>query len=264
MKRLSFLMLAATVAASSLFVSCNSNDSSAANIAFDNVTNDLVQLTQGQTDYVVNATISSSDNMKSVTVSQEIGSLTNEVTKITSFSDKNNYHLSQTISNITTDCRIIVSVDNGVTTSRALTIKVYTDGGDVTPPVGSPLTTASFTWERSGTSAGTGVSDYGLSWTSNTASNATITAASGTKLVNLTTANWTGITTKEDLAAAIDGAASISQYTNVSVTSNQLYTDVLGVKTAGGVYYMINVTKSTVTSDAIKGTTITVTGQTKS
>jgi len=118
-----------------------------------------------------------------------------------------------------------------------------------------------FTWQRVGSAAGTGLSQFGLSWTSNTATAAVI-KKDADKFVELSSGQWTSITTVEALKAAIDAAADMTQWTGVSATqASKTYDVVLGTK-KGDAYFLIHVTNSTVTTSA-SGTTITITGKYK-
>ena len=123
MKKVSIFLIAAFVAACA---GCSKEDSGPAAIRFNNVQNDKIILSEGVTEYVVSATITSTTNLKSLKVNRKVGSETTQViTPIASFPNKTSYDLTQTINNITADCEIIVTVDNGVEYSRTLTI-VYT------------------------------------------------------------------------------------------------------------------------------------------
>ncbi|NME71985.1 hypothetical protein [Flammeovirga aprica] len=124
-----------------------------------------------------------------------------------------------------------------------------------------------FTWQRVGAADGTGLDKYGLTWTSNSATNAIVKSASTTKLVQLAEADWTGITTQSQLAAAVMAGTGIDQYEGVSVTASGTYNDVLATEvTADGgakTYYLINVTNGTVTTSEQTGTTVTIMGESR-
>src|SRR5690606_38214621 len=98
----------------------------------------------------------------------------------------------------------------------------------------TPLSEAvDFEWERVGSNPGTGLAAYGLKWEQNTSSSAIVAIQSGTVMVELPSESWTTITTREELAAAIDGGTEITQYDGVSVTAPNLYDDVLAVSHNG-------------------------------
>ena len=121
-------MIAAIVAVSTVFVSCGKDDDvDPASISFANVSNDKVTLDKGATSYTVTAQITSIENLKSVKVSRKVGSTTSQVgSTVTKFDNKTSYTLVETITNITEDCEITVTVDNGTETARTLTI-IYTE-----------------------------------------------------------------------------------------------------------------------------------------
>ena len=145
MKKISSVMIAAFVAMSALFVSCSDDDVDPATVKFDNVTNDEVTLAAGQTSYTVNATITSTENLKSVKVMKTVGSTGTQVGQaITNFPNKTSYNLKSEIDGITADCKITVTVDNGTETARTLTIKYTAGTPDPEPtPAGAISTFAS-------------------------------------------------------------------------------------------------------------------------
>ncbi|MEX0811516.1 MAG: hypothetical protein WD048_04805 [Chitinophagales bacterium] len=118
----------------------------------------------------------------------------------------------------------------------------------------------SFTWERCGSTPGTGLSTFGLKWESNTGTSAIITEDAD-KLVILTAAEWTSITTQEGLADAVDNGTGVTQYSDVSSQASASYDDVLATKN-GSNYYLIHVTNGVVTTPAC-GTKIVITGEYK-
>jgi hypothetical protein len=82
-----------------------------------------------------------------------------------------------------------------------------------------------------------------------------------TKFVQLTPAQWASITTKEDLAAAVDAGTDIVEYSGVSAEATGTYDDVLATK-YNDEYFIIHVTNATVVVGG-SGTTITITGKYK-
>lgn len=119
----------------------------------------------------------------------------------------------------------------------------------------------SFTWKRVGGNNATGLSQFGLEWSSNTSQSAIVTTDAATKMVDLGSSAWTSITTQDDLGLAITNGTGIAQYTGVSVQQSATYDDVLGVS-HNGTDYLIHVTNGDVTSGTA-GTTITITGEYK-
>jgi hypothetical protein len=126
----------------------------------------------------------------------------------------------------------------------------------------TPLSEAkSFEWKRVGGAAGTGLETFGLSWTDNTTNNAVIRKGA-TKFVELTPAQWTSITNKEALKTAIDAATNIDKWEKVSATdASKTYDLALGT-IKDNKYFLIHVTKSTVTVTDV-GSTISITGHYK-
>lgn len=120
---------------------------------------------------------------------------------------------------------------------------------------------AAFTWERIGGAAATGLSMFGLKWTSNSATSAIVAIDGTTTMVELTVADWNNISSQEDLATAIAAGTTVPDYRGVSSTQDDSYTDVLGV-TYNGSNYIINIQNGTVTTGGA-GTTITITGEYK-
>jgi hypothetical protein len=122
---------------------------------------------------------------------------------------------------------------------------------------------ADFTWVREGGAAGTGLTTFGLSWTENTSSVAIIKKGAK-KLVKLTGAQYTSITTKEGLKTAVDAAADVADIRDVSVTdANKTYTDlVIATVTNDDKYYILKINSSKVES-VTAGTKITIMGKSK-
>ncbi len=134
---------------------------------------------------------------------------------------------------------------------------------EVTVAAGSnPLGAATpFQWQRVGGAAGTGLAQFGLAWTANTGTSAIVKQDASTKMVSLPSSSWTSITTDVALAAAVDAGTDMVDYRGVSSAANGTYDDVLGVL-HNGVYYILHITKGTVTTGG-SGTTITIDGESK-
>lgn len=117
-------------------------------------------------------------------------------------------------------------------------------------------------WQRVGGSAGTGLDVYGLKWTSNLkVVHAVIQKDAATKLVMLTSDDWTNFTTVEELMAAVDAAEDMADYRGISAEANGTYDEVLGV-IHGNEYFMIHLTSATVEVSQ-SGTTIQIYGESK-
>lgn len=122
-----------------------------------------------------------------------------------------------------------------------------------------------FSFTRVGSNAATGdLTKFGLVWTSNetNATSVVLKKGAATKFVELTTANWSGITTKAALKTAIDNATSMESYKGISADKGGAHDIVLGTLN-GGTYYILQITKSTVDYNATTGTTIVISGASK-
>jgi len=125
----------------------------------------------------------------------------------------------------------------------------------------TPLSAAAaFEWKRVGGAAANGLEEFGLTWTSNTATNAVIKKGAA-KFVELQAAQWTSIANLEALKAAIDGATDMEKWEKVSAAKSDTYDFTLGT-IKDNVYYLIHVENGTV-STATAGTTIVITGNYK-
>jgi hypothetical protein len=122
---------------------------------------------------------------------------------------------------------------------------------------------ADFEWKRIGIADATGLAPFGLKWDSNLKlTNAQIEKENAEKFVQLLPEQWTSITTKEDLATAVDAATDITVYAGVSATAaSSDYNDVLATK-YNGEYFIIHVQHATVVVGGV-GATITITGKYK-
>lgn len=155
-----------------------------------------------------------------------------------------------------TGVQITATVKNGDENTQKWSITPYQKGSENTP-----LGTATdFSWARISGAAGTGLDQFGLTWTSNggTPTHAIVKKDAATKFVELDKGTWASIKTQEELAAAITAADAITEYTGFSTNATTDYDVVLAVR-YDGVDYILHVTKSTV---ATSGDT-TITGQYK-
>lgn len=148
------------------------------------------------------------------------------------------------------------TVTDGLGSSVSTSFDVTVFSGDISLSAPEP-----FTWTRVGGAAGTGLDQFGLQWTNNTATSAIVAINSGTTMVNLGAAAWTDLQTQQALNAAINAGTTITQYSGVSSTANGTYSDVLGV-IHNGVNYILRVEQGTVSTGGA-GTTIIINGQYK-
>ena len=155
----------------------------------------------------------------------------------------------------TTKYTFTVTDENGESVTK--TFNVTVEAGTV--QLGSAQ---SFTWEREGSNPGTGLSQFGLKWTSNTAQSAIIAEDAATKMVELSANDWTAITTQEGLDDAITNGTAITEYDGVSVQQGGTYNDVLGVA-HNGTNYLIQIQSATVNTSGGSGTKVTIMGEYK-
>lgn len=128
--------------------------------------------------------------------------------------------------------------------------------------VDESLAKNTFTWERTGGTNGTGLSQFGLIWERNEAKEiyCEIKPMAGVKLVDLTgTVNFKDFTTYTEVKNAIDGATGIEEYKKIYATRSADYDEVIGT-CYNGVYYLLNITKGIVENLGDAGTRITITG----
>ncbi len=118
-----------------------------------------------------------------------------------------------------------------------------------------------FTWVRVGGAPATGLGQFGLEWTENSATSAIVAQDEATTMVMLDSDDWTNITTVEQLNEAIAASTAITEYTGISVTTSGTYSDYLGVVYNGNPY-IIAIDEGTVVTGSL-GTTVTVEGRYK-
>ncbi|MDI9340931.1 MAG: hypothetical protein QM534_10220 [Sediminibacterium sp.] len=119
-------------------------------------------------------------------------------------------------------------------------------------------TPAPTVWERRGSRPGVGLSKFGLTWNSNIESPPgsfkAVLKKAGTKLVNLTAADW-ALISEIDVQSAINAASDITQVQiNFPSASINKY---LG-SIIGGKYYMIKIISSTTNSLGSNGTRVVI------
>lgn len=147
---------------------------------------------------------------------------------------------------------IIVTDKDDVQTTATVIITVK----EATTPLADAV---DLTWTRIGGADATGdLAMFGLDWTGNEGGKVII-KNEATKLVVLTEADWTNLTTVEALAEAVETATGVEQFDAISTDASGTYNEVIAT-VKDGVYYMINITKSNVSFDATIGTTITILG----
>lgn len=124
------------------------------------------------------------------------------------------------------------------------------------------LEAADFTWERVGAANGTGLEEFGLSWTANIKEVfASICPVEGCTLYGFSNVNFAEITTEAAKNALFVEAAQIERIHEVSAEATADYDLVYGTN-YNGVFHLIHITHATV-SVATEGTTIVINGQAK-
>ncbi len=163
----------------------------------------------------------------------------NQIVTITAPADEGDYNYT-----------FILTDKDGLQDKQMVTIAVAS--------ASTPLSDAQTTeWQRVGGADGTGLSSFGLKWTSNTTTSAVITKDGADKFVQLTESDWESITTAEELQTKVDAGTDMDKYTGISVSdASKTYTDVLATKYNNG-YFIIKIESSAVSSTA-SGTTVTI------
>lgn len=156
-----------------------------------------------------------------------------------------------------TGIKIHAKVMNGGTKdeTRPITTSEYVDLSNPSP----------FIWTKNEDNNGTGLRSFGLEWLSNTTMEAIITPMDGFKLVKLEDSAWGTITKKEELKNAVNNTNGITEYSGVSILEEeQNYTEVIAVGSeTTNTYYLIQITRSTVSNDSEGNSLITISGEQK-
>ena len=109
-----------------------------------------------------------------------------------------------------------------------------------------------FTWHRDGGNKAEGLDVFGLDWPSN--SNdfmVVITPLADCKLVQFETAQWTSITTQEDLAALVEAGVALTDFRLIPAKDDtKTFNYVLGSRNKDGKYFLLNPTKREIIGDA--------------
>ncbi|GAB4332879.1 MAG: hypothetical protein OHK0038_08790 [Flammeovirgaceae bacterium] len=132
-------------------------------------------------------------------------------------------------------------------------------------PATTPLSAdVNFEFKRLCGAAATGLDTYGLTWTSNSNDGFVVMKKGADKFVELAATDYAAITTKEALKAKVDAGTDITgEYKKVKTDATADYNLVIATK-KGDVYYILNIKKATVSTCDGGGTTISITGVSKS
>ncbi|HEY8401927.1 MAG TPA: hypothetical protein VIK89_11730 [Cytophagaceae bacterium] len=262
MRKLSNLFIIFAMASIAFLSSCGNDDEPVPGptlsfIAGSGLTTGDTEVEPGETLKFLVLADKGDKNLKSFTVTQ--GSFT-----LTGFpKDISGSQYKDTITIVASDIEGTYTYNFTVTSNDDQTatksVKVTVKKQETSTPLGAAT---SGEWKREGSNEGTGLSTFGLSWTSNSGTSAIVKKDAATKFVKLAAGSFTSITTKEGLKEAIDNATAITQYEGVSAAaSNNSINDVLGT-IHNGTYYMILVESSTVSTGG-SGTVITIKIQSK-
>lgn len=235
--KFSFLLTAIAIATTAMFTSCTNED---VNVDLTLSVSEIVISEVGETETVNITSGNGNYTAGSSAPAVATASVNKEVITITAVSEG--------------EAIITVTDKAGYTATINVTVG--------TPEVA--LTSDTFTWEKLGNNV-TGVSNFGLSWSHNTATNAVIIKATtdgATKLVRLATASYAETTTDVELIGLIDGTEGIERFEEISVTATEDYDEVIGV-VYNDDYYILDIQRAVVATVTGQGTKVTVTGEYK-
>ena len=268
------------LAGAMIFTSCNKDDDETTakpTISFSNGSSYEVDFTQGDSVRVVySADIKADGEIKSFTITQKVyvdGNITPsaydaDVTDDFKGATSKTYHFDKWFKptdfiSDTSEVDKIVYVYSVTDKEDQNVEKEFTVTKKQEVPAATPLSDATpISWKRVGGNPATGLSGFGLKWTSNAkVTHAQITKDTAEKLVIFTSNEWANITSKEALAAAVENGTDVSVYDNVSTSASADYDDVIATK-VGSEYFIIHITKAIVTSDQ-SGTTVEIQGESK-
>jgi len=273
MKRVSFFMMAALFAVSSVFVGCGKDDepeplpepkdAPTISFKFDGETINATGATESVKigdEVVVEINYIADGEIKEIELT--IGDADKE-TITTGFNSATTHKITRTLKDefdaekdIVITTKITDKQDFAKSATFTFTISVEEN----------ELEEDDFEWKRIGGAAGTGLADFGLGWTSNTASVAIIVPLTGTDLYQFDSDVYDEVTTKEGLIQLFDEnvGTKLTDFRGVSVSASSSYDIVLGTKVKVGddeyEYYLLHITHGTV-STGEAGTTITITGK---
>ena len=279
MKKVSYFMMAALFAASSMFVSCGEDDAVVPDPIPPVVIKDAPTISfkfgekaigaAGATESVkigdaVDVEINYVADGEIKEIELTIGAADNKET-ITTFATATTHKITKTLKaefdekkNIVITTKITDKQSPAKEATFTFTINVEEN----------ELEEDDFEWKRVGGAAGTGLAAFGLAWTQNSnALEAIIVPLAGTDLFRFDdTSVYDKVTTKEGLVKLFDDnvGVKINDFRGVSASvASKTYDIVLGTKVKVGSeyeYYLLRIDNSSV-STAASGTTIVVTGK---
>ena len=119
----------------------------------------------------------------------------------------------------------------------------------VVTPLEGPV---AFTWHRDGSKKAEGLEAFGLDWPSNSTDfMVVITPLADCKLVQFETAQWTSITTQEDLKALVESGTALTDFRLIQAKDDtKTFNYVLGSRNKDGEYFLLNPTKREIKGDS--------------
>ena len=132
---------------------------------------------------------------------------------------------------------VIVNTESGQFT-KSTPIEII---GEIIHPLEGP---EDFVWQRIGPSPATGLGEFGLQWQQNTVNQIVIQPLDDAKLVELKVEDWNLITTKEELAMAVETGTGLTKWEVIPTKVTFNY--VIATKTAEGKYFLLNPTERTI------------------
>ncbi len=261
MKNFKIVMI--LVAAVAMFCSCGDPEAPTASILDANGMNEMTfDLANASVDVKATLTANDAKGLKSITLTRTSYDANNEVLGTPAEYDVKDYEgkteytaeLSETLAKADVEGAAKVVYEAVVTNQKDVQVTVAYTVNVVAPA----FTEATFEWKRVGAANATGLDAFGLKWTGNAK---TVYAQikpidNNTKLYSLAAADY------DKAIADINFGAEQTVYAGVQCDRGADYNDVIAT-VYNGKTYVINVKKSTITSDATTGTTITITGNVK-
>lgn len=253
------------VAAVAFFCSCG--DPEAPTISFvdaDGLNEMTFDLTNASADVKITLTTSDSKGITNISVTRtmydannnEIGDAVEYGPKAADYEGKTDFSgvITETLAKADVKDAVKIVYEAVVVNKKEVEAKATYTVNVVAPA----FTEATFEWKRVGAANATGLDAFGLKWTGNAK---TVYAQikpidNNTKLYSLAAADY------DKAIADINFGAEQTVYAGVQCDRGADYNDVIAT-VYNGKTYVINVKKSTITSDATTGTTITITGNVK-
>jgi len=260
------LIFALTMALGLTFTSCKKDDEEKPDqrpsISFkggNNYISEDATVTAGETFTIgINANSNTDSDSKLISVKYTITSNNAIVHEFDSVFKENSYSLDYNFTmNNAGEAKIKFVVTDKVGEKAEISLTIISE--ESTTDLG---TSTDVFWERIGGNAATGLTEFGLKWENNLKeTHAVIEKDGASKLVQLTAAEWSSITTVEALQAAIEAGTDLDDYRGISTTTPGNYEEVIATE-FNGEYFIINLSNATIETGT-NGTTVKIFGQSK-